>query len=318
MNINNSHQQVSFKSSMTLFVLLLTVLLLNNTAFAKTKVLIINSNGAVPKYQQAQTGFSSHHNFSIDVLDMSKTRVNARRIARIIDRKSPDLIYAIGTKAYMAAYNNKLTMPMVFSSIINWKRLPTNKYIYGVAVEVPLNYQLFIYHYFFPKIHKIGILYNKTYNAELVNKAMTISKTMNIQVIAQPLRRNQSINIVAKKLLKKVDAIWLLADPVVLSSRKNVVSLFKLANRASVPIFSYEPAFKNFGSTLTISADPRTIGSQSATLATLAEKILLKQDVKKHHQDPAGTHIILNLKQVDALRLQFNEESFDSVTEIIE
>lgn len=290
------------------------LLVISDNLHAKDTVLIVNSDGNINKYNQALEGFISNQLFSVSILNMGNSNRETSDLDRTIDKLSPALIYAIGTKAYLATYKQN-QVPVLFSSTINWRRLPEGANIYGIAIEVPLNYQLFMYNYFFPDIRKIGVLYNQQYNAEVVKQAEKISVGMGIQLVTQKMRKGEDIKPLLHKLLGQVHAIWLIADPVVLASANNLTSLFKLSKQASIPVFSYEPAFKNYGPTLTISADSRTMGRQATTLA---QSILQNQKTDKKVQDPVGTHITLNMHQIRRLNIRLNEESLDSVTEIIE
>jgi putative ABC transport system substrate-binding protein len=288
---------------------------ISNNLYAKDTVLVVNSDGNIDKYNQALEGFISTQSFSVSTVDLGKSSIKAIDLEQSIDSLSPAIIYAIGAKAYLATYKQQNRAPLLFSSAINWQRLPNDEDIYGVAIEVPLNYQLFMYNYFFPDIRKIGVLYNQQYNEEVVKQAEKISKGMGIQLVMQKMRKGENIKPLLRNLLSQVDAIWLIADPIVLASASNLSSLFEFTEQASIPVFSYEPAFKNYGPTLTISADSKTIGRQ---VATLAHSILQNQATGKKVQDPVGTHITLNMRQIRRLNIHLNEEALDSVTEIIE
>lgn len=313
--LNNCYCTNLAKLGISICLVLTCLLGISNNLYAKDTVLVVNSDGNIDKYNQALEGFISTQNFTVNTIDLEKLSIKVIDLEQSIDSLSPSMIYAIGTKAYLATYKKQNRIPVLFSSAINWQRLPSGKNIYGVAIEVPLNYQLFIYNYFFPDIKKIGVLYNHQYSAEIIKQAKKTSKGMDIQLVTQKMRKGENIKPLLHNLLSRVDAIWLIADPVVLASASNLSSLFELTEHASIPVFSYEPAFNNYGTTLTISADSKTIGRQ---IATFAHGILQNQKIDKKVQDPVGTHITLNMKQVQRLKIRLNEEALDSVTEIIE
>ncbi|MGV6827146.1 MAG: ABC transporter substrate binding protein, partial [bacterium] len=152
------------------------------------------------------------------------------------------------------------------------------------------------------------------YNLELVTQAEKTSRELGLTLVTYQVDKGSSLDTGLEHLNGKVDAIWMIADPVVLSSADNLLRIFKQSETIGVPVFSYEPAFKNYGPTLTISADPRTIGNQ---VQTLVQTIHGRQNGNQV-QDPVGTHITLNLQQVRKLKLEFNEEALDSVTELIQ
>lgn len=308
-----------FRQQVTVLRLLAVALLLwlgicMGVAAAAPSVLVINSDDRIGKYHQTQEGFVENSMLDITLLDMGNASTDKAKVSKLIARLKPDLIYAIGAKAYLAGYEYKQRLPLLFSSLINWRRLPKDEHVYGVAMEVPLEYQFSMYSYFFPDVKTIGVLYSKKYNRELIGKAEEVSKSLGIELQSVVLDKASDLGGVLKALEDRVDALWLIADPVVLASAKNLGQIFEISNQTSIPVFSYEPAFQNYGTTITISADPKTIGRQSMAFA----QAIVQSKATTHVQDPVGTHIILNLKQVKAFGLKLNEEALDSVTKLIQ
>ncbi len=309
---------VKFKSIRNLFLVQVVVLLLSTVGvlpvLAQPSVLVINSDDRIGKYHQTLEGFTENAMLDVTVFDLGNASTDKDKIANAIARLKPDLIYAIGAKAYLTGYQLKQRLPLLFSSLINWRRLPKDEHVYGVAMEVPLDYQFSMYSYFFPQVKTIGVVYSKKYNRELIGKAQESSQSLGIQLQPMVIDKADDLEDVLKKLHGKIDALWLIADPVVLASANNLGLIFKITSDASIPVFSYEPAFQNYGATITISADAQTIGRQSMAFA---QAIIHKKGVT-HIQDPVGTQIILNLKKVKEFRLKLNEEALDSVSKLIQ
>ena len=83
---------------------------------------------------------------------------------------------------------------------------------------------------------------------------------------------------------------------------------------AGKPIYTYDKAFADLGATLIMSADIPTMIRQSAEIVS---NILEYLKIEEKAQNPAGSHIILNMKKVEEYGLNLNIEALDSVNEIV-
>ncbi len=279
----------------------------------KEKVLIINSGSSVERYKDTQYEFSTNMPYQKVFVDMDNP-VDEKRVKSIIQNEAPDLIYCIGTNAYMVSYKQAGDKPIIFSSVLNWQRLPVRNNTYGIANTVPVNLQLFMFRYFFPDIKNIGILYNKKYNKEWVKKAIKEGEDIGINIVAKSIPEPQALESSLKALIESVDAIWLIPDPGVIADEQSLVTLFKQSEEAKKPVFAYDEIFKNDAAFI-IYTDAPTIGRQSASLAI---DIIKRNPTKDKVLEPAGSYIMINLKKVKKYKLKLNNDALDSVTKIIE
>ena len=286
----------------------------NQVCAEKPNILIINTDVSIKRYQMAQQEFT----LRLMSAGISTVTVNLATlkgtVAQIIARENPDLIYCIGSKAYLLTNQVDYGKHLVFSSMINWRRLPMSRLTYGVSNEISPKMQLFIYRYFFPQITKIGILYNKRYNHEWFNRALASSADVGIKIIGQTVEDPSQVENALEKLLPEIDALWLITDPIVLASRSSVHHLFHASNVLRKPVFTYSSAFLKYGAALIISADVPTIGGQ---VANLARTLLANEKSATAVQEPVGSHITLNLCELEKQGIAFNEDAFDSVNRII-
>lgn len=314
---NSSSRRGIFFTGGTAFILsffLLTppVLLPSET---NKKVLILNSDVSIINYSLAHTGFQSKLPVPENVVDLGSKWVDEEKIKDAIHDINPSVIYCIGTRAYLLAYRFAGNKHLVFSSIINWRRLPMGKNTYGISNELPPSMQLTMYRYFFPEIHKIGILYSKDYNKEWIDIAVKSAKDVGITIMKRAINRQDEVTSVLEELLPKVDVLWLTPDPGVISNTELVEKIFQQSNDVRKPVFSYSEAFADLGATLIISADIPTIGMQAAGIAL---DLLSNKGSTERVQSPAGSHITINLRQVKKYKIKLNEEALDSVNQVIE
>jgi len=297
---------------LTLFLVLSSA---NAFADEHAKVLILNSDSKVQKYTFTNNTFKSKLGYQIAEIDLLGSEVNESLIKKTLSNFKPDVIYCIGARAYMAAHKLAKNSSIVFSSALNWKRLPIDKNTYGVANELPTGMQLMIYRYFFPTIDKIGVVYSESFNKEWLNAATKAANDIGIEIIGEPVRKPDEVGGALSRLLPKVDALWITPDPVVLSSTQAILQIFSQSNTVKKPVFAYNEVYARFGAVLVISADLATIGRQAAEVAT---KVLEHKKILSKIQNPAGSYITLNMIKVEKYDLNINLEAMDSVNRLIQ
>lgn len=281
---------------------------------ASGKVLILNSDMSVSNYALAHTGFKTKVAAVGGEIDLGSKWVDESNVKKTIHNVNPDVIYCIGSKAYLLANEFAENKNIVFSSIINWRRLPMGKNTYGISVELLPSMQLTLYRYFFPEITKIGVVYSKDFNKEWLDTVVKSARDVGITIFKKSINKQEDVESALKDLLPKVDATWLAPDPIVISKIETVGEMFKQCDNAGKPVFAYNEAFADLGATLIISADITTMGGQAAGIAL---DLLSEQKRDEKVQAPAGTNVILNLKQVEKYKIKLNEEALDSVNQII-
>lgn len=290
---------------------------LQNTNLASadsiSRIVVINSDAAVKHYALAQTAFTerlSDIKANIILADQTADAVKDK-----ILRINPRFIYAIGSKAYMLAQEIAEDRTIVFSSVLNWQRLPVNKNVYGVSNELPSGMQLMTYRYLFPAMKKIGVLYSERFNKEWLDDALINANDVGIEIVAVPITETSELTPALQKLLPQIDAFWLISDPVVLADRESVLTIFNLGARHKKPVIAYSDIFANLGATLSLSADIATMGMQAASMVNDLQQ---EKQISQRVVDPAGSHIILNMRKVKEYGLQLNYEALGSVNQIIE
>jgi len=279
------------------------------------KIMVINSNAAVDKYKIAQEEFTKSIPTPVVEVDLGNKKLKLREIEDFLYDEYPDLVYCIGTKAYLLANKFISDRNIVFSSVLNWHRLPLSQKTYGVSSELNPEMQITLFRYMFPVIKRIGILYSPKYNKHWFNEARTAAKEMGVEIVGRPLSKRRNVVPELKGLLKEIDALWLISDPVVMSDKESLMAVFKECDKNKIPILSYHEAFAEYGAMLIVSVDNPTTGRQAAAIS---QEVLSKDVVKKRVQLPAGSHIFLNLKKADEYGLKYREMALSTVNRIIE
>jgi putative tryptophan/tyrosine transport system substrate-binding protein len=301
-------------------LVLLTALLLSNGLFAQSnKVLIINSDNSIYKYQENANEFKKilvQNNYQwseIDLADRSNTAAEEELKSQI--QKDPaGFIYCIGTKAYALARDAAKGKKLLFSAAINWRKLNIGADTYGIANELAPSQEMSLLRYFFPSVKKIGLLYADKFSREYVDNVKQESAKLGLEIVAQAIESEDQISGSLDGLFNKIDIFWIISDPIVLNNKEAVQKIFETAAQYKKPVYAYSDVFVEQGAVLAISADVATIGRQSANFVMMIDNRKLPAGTV---QIPAGSTVTLNKCVVDGLQLNFNKDALDSVNQLI-
>ncbi|MGZ8237725.1 MAG: ABC transporter substrate-binding protein [Methylobacter sp.] len=300
-------------------VLILLTTFLVSTGFAQSnKILIINSDNSVFRYETIAIEFKKvlQQNAYQWIEFNLNSHVDAEvKLKQLIQQENPEFIYCIGTKAYSLARNHAENRKLLFSAAINWRRLDVSEGTYGVANELSPAQEISLLRYFFPAIKNIGLLYNDKFSREYVETIKKDALALGINIVNQPINDAQEISDALNELLPKIELFWIISDPVVLSSKASVQQIFQSAKQQKKPVYAYSDVYIEQGAVMAISADLATIGRQSANLALMMDKDKVPEGTV---QSPAGSTVTLNKCALDALQLGFNQDALDSVNKIVE
>jgi putative ABC transport system substrate-binding protein len=277
--------------------------------------LLINSNASVERYRVAQEEFKKASEHPVSELDLAGKKWKISEIEELLYDEYPDLVYCIGSKAYLVANKFISEKNIVFSSILNWQRLTLARKTYGVSNELPSEMQIMLFRHVFPGIKKIGVLYSSRYNSQWFKKTEEQAGELGVEIIGRAVSKADQTVSDLKELLPMIDALWLISDPMIMSDKKTLVEVFKACDDKKTPVFAYHEAFAGYGAILILSVDIPTIGRQAAGLAM---EVLSGEKMEEKVQFPAGSYIVMNLKKVKDYDLKYNKNALASVNRIIE
>ena len=298
----------------------LILLLISNISFAKQfKILIVNSNSAVARYEKISTAFQEQlrkNNYLPIEFNLGgredhlESRIDLQQVIKL---EEPDIVYCIGSKAYELSKEQIKDRILLFASIINWKKLNINNMTYGIANELSPEQEIMQLRLLFPDIKKIGLLYSEENNLNYVETIKNNAHALKTEIVAQPINDLSDIDAELKLLLPKIDLFWLIPDPLVLQNKDSILQIFQIAQQQNKPIYAYSDTFMEYGAILNISSDAATIGNQSAAIVMLLQQSTL---IKDKVLTPIGTHVNLNICMVDKLKINFNKKELSSVAQL--
>ncbi|MFC3152053.1 ABC transporter substrate-binding protein [Litoribrevibacter euphylliae] len=282
------------------------------TAAEIDKILVVNSNSHVERYRIAEQAFAeSIQGTSYNIIDLMNEDDPVGLLQDVLNHGQFEHIYCIGAKALGSIDYIAPEQDIVFSSVLNWQRFQGQEGISGIASDIAPTSQLAMFKHFFPELTSVGVIYSDT-NKARIKQAVSAAESLGITLHPVQMEDNDDIDHHIQFLSDQVQALWLIPDPVVLSSIHTTTQIFELAHQDKLPIFSSNSLFKDLGATLVVSADLPTIGRQAAILI----KNTQQHETQVHY--PAGSHIILNMNRTMEYQLELNYQALGSVNELIE
>ena len=316
MNFSKSINRLILKLIFQLVILFLMGVV---PAFADnpSKIFIVNSDATVTKYREVKLAFISQLNKQTNstvefTIDDNHT---PEQLEKLIKSENPDLIFSIGSQAYQLSSQYGENNPILFSSAINWQRFGHRDNTFGIANELSMSQELSLSRYVLPGLNRIGVIYDPKFNTERIAEARKQATELGLTLVELNNFEADSLEKNVEELLSKIDILWLIADPSVLSDKDTVEKIFNLSTEHKKPIITYSNAFMSYGASLIIAADTPTMGRQAANLA---QNILLHERIKEVVQTPAGSHIALNVCQLNKINIRYNADALDAVNQIIE
>ncbi len=248
-------------------VFLLTLTSLSSPVSAAD--IAILKSAELPSYEQAILGFKGGLPATIKVKEYSLGGqvTRGREIGQKLRGSSPDLVFAVGLKAAMAAKLEILDTPVVFCLVLNPEThgLPAPNMI-GIAVRTTPDTQLAALRAVIPNGRRIGVLYDEEQSGDFVREAHRVATQQGLELSAVAIHGPEDVPEAVRRLLPKIDALWLIQDQAVVS--ESAIPFFlKSTLRAKIPLFTFSSTLVQQGAVGALVVDAWAVGQQAARLA---------------------------------------------------
>ncbi|MFH1416173.1 MAG: ABC transporter substrate-binding protein [Elusimicrobiota bacterium] len=196
----------------------------------------------------------------------------------VIDKKKiletdPAIVIAIGMEATSMVCKTLSEIPVVFSMVLNpveegfiGSMSGSGNNISGVSLDLPPLLQFQKIKQFLPGIKRIGVIYDPSKSAGIIEDAVDAAGTAGLQLVKQPVSSGKEIIPAMEELKMGVDALWAIPDTTVYSGAilKHIL-LFSLRNK--VPIIGFSDSFAKAGALMSMYSDYSDVGEQTAELS---------------------------------------------------
>jgi len=304
-------------------VLLLALALWSGSALAGSPagpiaILLSDSDQA---YQQQAAAFSGEVGLPCQVFDLQGDIKNDPGLKERLFAAKPALIYALGAKAaYLAKIwtQGQQEIPVLFAMVLNWQRynlLDGQGNIAGIAAEMAPGTQFVNMTMFSPGVKRIGLLYSP-HSATILAQARQEAALLGLELVEEPIERSQDFQRGFKKINGRIDAFWVLNDPV-LYTLENLDWLEERCLKERLLCVGQTQNLAKAGLTLTVNADVSQIATQAAAMA--GNILLHDQKISEIRvMEPLGTQLLLNLKTAERIGLAIPTQARSMATAIID
>jgi len=266
------------------------------------EIALLKSSG-LPYYEQAVVGFKAGipATTSVKEYNLNGQLAEGRQIAKSLRASPPDLIFAVGLKAALAAKLEIFDQPVVFCMVLNPEAhgLPTSN-MTGIAVRLPAETQLAALRSAIPNRNRVGVLYDEDQSGDFIRQAHRAAKQHGLDLLAVAVHRQEEIPNAVRVLLPKIDALWLIQDQTVVS--ESAIPFFLESTLdAKVPLFTFSSTLVQQGALGALVLDPWTVGRQAAHIAFA--RLSGQHASTGLLQNPEYSQLALNLNSAEHLGL---------------
>lgn len=270
------------------------------------KVAVVTGKNIKP-YQNALKGFkkiciNSHYSYHY--------LKNKRKEEIIIALKyeKPDLILAIGSSALEIVESKIKDIPIVFCMVLNPDVMFKDdavENISGVSMNVSPEAQIMTLKEIFPKIKRIGAVYNPEQTEYLISETKKVCNREGLEFITSAVYSQEEIINAVKKLEDKIDVFWMVPDTTTITPL-SVKYMLLFSFRNEIPLLGISDKYVKKGALLALSFDAIDIGRQAGELAL---RILKEKNPKSSFLIFArALKLFINLKTAKTMGLDIPEE----------
>lgn len=234
----------------------LAAITLAGTALAQdTKKIAISTIVEVPALVEtkqgileglAEKGFVEGKNLEVDYQNANGNMPTQQQIAKKFVGSSPDVIVPITTPTSQAMVAATSEIPIVFTTvtdpvkaklIAHYDKPGAN--VTGVSDAAPIKQQMDLFQELVPGMKKLGFIYNPGLDNALATLGWVKEQASarGIEVIESPAPTTNEVILATKKLIGKVDAVYVPNDTTIVAALEAII---KIGEEVKMPIFAGE------------------------------------------------------------------------------
>ncbi len=271
-----------------------------------------------------QRGWEVGKNLNINYQHANaKMDTNAQIIKKFIGQK-PDVLVAITTPTAQAAAANTKDIPIVFAaitdpvkaSLITQYKKPGGN-ITGVSDAAPIATQLVLFKKIVPGLKKIGFVYNPGLDNALATLGWLKEEgaKLGIEVVESPAPTVNEVLIATKKLVGKVQAIYVPNDTTVISGISGII---KIGQDTNTPIFAGETGHVEAGVIASVGLDYFAHGVVAGKMVAdiLDGKKVGDIDALIAYKNVTEFKIVLNLESAEKMGVTIPADVIATATQV--
>ncbi len=276
-------------------------------AAPQPRVVILQSS-AVAAYQRPAQAFRDTlvltvPGVRIETHVLDDDRAAAERLVDGLLDRDVALVFAVGARAAHVAASAQHEVPVVFTSVLDWRSYRGalgRGHVAGVALEVPADAQLTQMKLLVPGLRRVVVVTrSERHQPPALVELRQAGQVLGIAIEVVPIHR---LDRLARFGGAAVDtAVYPLADPAVYTP-EGFLALVAAARRHRLPLVAFSREFVEVGAAMAVEVNDADLGSQAATMA--AE--ILDGEARPDQLGvaaPVGTALVVNQAAAAAVGL---------------
>jgi len=290
-------------------------------AYANATDIALVTTSKISAFDIALDGFNETlrnggYNVNLTTYNMAQNDL----VAQLMSKKC-DLVLAMGTDAAIKIKDKITRSPIVFSMILNPVQSkitetmgPSGSNITGASLDIPARIQLDLIKKVLPQAVNVGVIYSSK-TADLIQEAKIAEKQMGLSLISFKVESDTEVPQAFKKLVGRVDVIWLVPDTTV-CTQDSLPYMLNTSIESKLPIMGFAPYLCKAGALMSYTYDYKDIGRQTGELAI---KILSGESVGDLPVEiPRKVNYVFNLKTANYLGLQIPSQMIKDAVEVFQ
>jgi len=235
----------------------IALLLLSSPSFAFSVVAVRSSD--LRPYSEAFEGFKS--SCDCNTTEIRIETLGGSGTADRILKDSPDAILAIGTEAFKRTRHIS-RIPVFYMMVVPSELVdPLPRNIRGIAMQMSPEACLTAIREVFPKVTRIGLLYDPAKSGNYVSSALRAAESKGLELITRQIRDISQIPGSLSGLVNNVDVLWMLPDTT-FTSPDILDHFFSFSFGSRIPIFTFSRKYVEMGAVASLDVNPYNMGKQ--------------------------------------------------------
>lgn len=275
-------------------------------------VWVFNSDAAIPRYRNAEAAFWDSWTNPVRRVDCGEQMPTRAQTERWRRSDRPTHIVCIGSKALQAAARLAEDETLVaVATLARGAPVPYERTLIIDARPHPES-ELALLRTYLPRVRSVGVVCGEGVSAAWIAAAKSAAERSNLELDIRLCAGGREAVDTVERAIAGWDVLWIVPDPGVLDSHDRVNQLFAKAREVCRPVLTYTSAFTAMNPALIIEADEATSARQAAEWIRGGQTIDALKIVP-----PAGTRVLLNLRELIRCGVEWNIDAMDTVNELI-
>jgi putative ABC transport system substrate-binding protein len=308
-----------------LFVILIVVFVLtlnpatgNNLKAADKPLIAILSTQESAQYLKVIESFEQQVNSQFPEVKFARYFLHKKKrendkISQEINKKSPALLFTLGSKATDLGLKSNTGIPLVATMILNGQAIIQSDRATGVLLTYPPEVHIEWLRRFIPTANSALVLYNPEENEEWAEEIRKQAAKKDFIIETMPVESVKELPPVLKSLGRKGTTLLGIHDKIVYS-RKTAKAVLLATLRNRIPFAGISPSWVKAGALYSLSWDYTDLGRQCASVAGKILSGIPAADITP--TTPDKINYVVNMKTADHLKLEIDPALIEGASKV--